>query len=371
MEVQPLSPETIQDTTLPPSSSDTIPAPHIDPTFSARTTDLISAPLGGRILSFSDEFFASASNLLSPHPPVRKPGVFVATGAWYDGWETRRHNPNPPDWVVVRLGPAAGKVVGVEIDTTHFSGNHAEEVEVWGTREVGEGADGVVMGEGYAGWKRVLGRRGCGSNRRQAWVVREGEKEIGEVTHVKLCMFPDGGIARFRLYGHAVPVWPADKNEEVELSAATMGGVVTGWSDQHFGKKDNLLLPGRGENMGDGWETKRSRGKGHTDWVVVRLGARGVVRRVVADTLHFRGNFPQGFRVEGLDIGDGEVEGEVKAEDERWVEIVGVQRCERDKEHVFEEGGLLRAEGRVFSHVKMIIIPDGGVKRFRVFGTRV
>ncbi len=264
---------------------------------------------------------------------------------------------------MIRLGPAAGVVKGVEVDTAFFSGNHAEGVEVWGTYETGEGADERVKEEGYKGWKEVLGRRGCGASRRQAWRVGGMQK----VTHVRLCMFPDGGIARVRLYGVAVPVWPEDEGAEVELSSALMGGRVVGFSDEHFGKAGNVLMPGRGVDMGDGWETKRSREVGHADWVVVRLGARGRVRRCLVDTMHFRGNFPQGVRVEGLDAGEEEVVG---GDDERWVEVVGVQGCEKDKEHVFADGLLKSVEGRAFTHMKMTIIPDGGVKRFRVFGVR-
>lgn len=255
----------------------------------------------------------------------------------------------------------------MEVDTAFFDGNQAEEVEVWGAYEPGEEGgevDGRVVGEGYRGWECVVGRRGCGAGRRQAWGVGGG----GVVTHVKLCMFPDGGIARFRLFGQAVPVWPVGLDEEVELSAAVMGGVVTRCSDQHFGRAGNLLLPGRGVDMGDGWETKRSRGRreGVGDWVIVRLGARGRVCRVVVDTLHFRGNFPQGVRVEGVDV----AEGEVGEDDERWVEVVGVKRCERDRELVFGREEMGRMAGMVCTHLKMVILPDGGVKRFRVFGTR-
>ena len=252
----------------------------------------------------------------------------------------------------------------MEVDTAFFNGNHAEHVEIWGTYETGEGADERVREAAYTGWRLVLGKRGCEASRRQAWTVDEGTREV---THVKLCMFPDGGIARFRLYGAAVPVWPEDESEEVELSSALMGGRVVGFSDEHFGKAGNVLMPGRGVDMGDGWETKRSRESGHSDWVVVKLGARGWVRRFMVDTMHFRGNFPQGVKVEALDAEGEEV---VRGDDERWAEVVGVQGCEKDTEHVFADGLVKGVGGRTFTHVKMTIVPDGGVKRFRVFGTR-
>lgn len=207
---------------------------------------------------------------------------------------------------------------------------------------------------------------------------QEAEEEEGRrsITHVRLHMFPDGGIARFRLYGRAVPVWPADRAEEVELSAAINGGVAVAVSDQHYGKGANLLLPGRGKDMGDGWETKRSREAGHVDWVIVKLGERGMIKRVVVDTMHFRGNFPRGVRVEALDVGDGMTTRSeiVGYGDERWVEILGTQACTKDKEHIYtvgEKGGLNDVVDKAFTHVKMTIEPDGGVKRLRIFGVRV
>ena len=252
----------------------------------------------------------------------------------------------------------------MEIDTAFFDGNHAPAVGVEGCfMPGGMEADQKVVERGFAGWEEVLEKVECGASRRQAWKV-EG---VGKAyTHVRLCMFPDGGIARFRLYGTAVPVWPEARAEVVELSAAVMGGVAVSCSDQHFGGKENLLLPGRGVDMGDGWETRRSREQGHVDWAIVRLGAMGVVERLVIDTAHFRGNFPQAVRVEGIDA-----EGETPAvDDARWVEVLGLQKLGPDHEHVYGKEGLRHVDEKAYTHMKMTIIPDGGVKRFRVFGRR-
>ena len=253
----------------------------------------------------------------------------------------------------------------MEIDTAYFTGNYAEGVSVQGCFETGEGVDEKVKHKGYGGWKEVLGRRECGPSQRHGWRV-DGAPEV---THVRLCMYPDGGIARFRLYGEAVPVWPESKEEEVELSAAVMGGVAVRCSDEHFGRKENLLMPGRGFNMGDGWETKRSREQGHPDGVIVRLGASGKVGRVVVDTRHFLGNFPQGVKVEGCDAGDAKVA--PGPDDGLWVEVLGVEKVGPDAVHEFAEGKLVNVDERAYTHIKMTMIPDGGVKRLRVFGTRV
>ncbi|KAL8818625.1 MAG: hypothetical protein Q9223_002784 [Gallowayella weberi] len=357
MEVQALSPEVIQDTSNAPTPSDVVPADLID--------HLISSSLDSSILAFSDEWFAPASNLTNPKPPIRRPGVFVPTGAWYDGWETRRHNPEPYDWVIIKLGVASGRVEGVEIDTAFFDGNHAEAVEIQGCFEVGERADTKVTGKDYGGWRQVLGHRECGPTQRQAWTV----KDKSEVTHVRLCMFPDGGIARFRLYGQVVPVFPMATDRGVELSSALLGGMVVSASEQHFGSnKSNLVLPGRGVDMGDGWETRRSRDPGHVDWAIVRLGARGTIKRIIVDTAFYRGNFPQAMRVDACDCGEGE--GAPGAEDPRWKEALGIQKLGPDQEHQYAGSMLNSVAGAAFTHIKLTIIPDGGVKRVRVFGTR-
>ena len=226
-----------------------------------------------------------------------------------------------------------------------------------------DAADKQVVKKDYDGWKKVLAHRGCGPSQRQAWKVEDGM----EVTHVRLCMFPDGGIARFRLYGEVVPVFPTAIEQEVELSATVMGGMVLSASEEHFGSsKSNLLLPGRGVDMGDGWETRRSRGKGHVDWAIVRLGGAGKIRRVIVDTAFYKGNFPRAVTVHAAECGE-EV---LKAEDPRWKEVVGLQDLGPDKEHEYAGPSLKNVEETTYTHVKLSIVPDGGVKRFRVFGTR-
>lgn len=320
--------------------------------------------MGGKILGFSDEWFAEASNLLTPTPPIRQPGKMVYTGAWYDGWETRRHNPEPFDWVVIRLGVASGTVEGVEVDTAFFSGNHAPFISVEGCFRPEDDADATVLswkGE-RGGWETILGLRECGPSQRFGWKL---DKPTGKpYTHVRLNMYPDGGIARFRLFGHAVPVFPEDKDAVFDLAAAQNGGVAVSCSDQHFGTKDNLILPGRGKDMGDGWETKRSREKGHVDWVIIRLGALGFIQKVVVDTAYFRGNYPQSVKVDAIEWKEGE--GEPPADAQAWEEVVERSKTGPDREHEFASN----VQSRPFSHVKLTMIPDGGVKRLRVFAKR-
>jgi allantoicase len=325
--------------------------------------DLVNSALGSRILSFSDEWFAAAENLYNPKAPIRKPGVFTYAGAWYDGWETRRHNSEPFDWVVFRLGVASGKVKGVEVDTAFFNGNQAPEVAVQGCF-ASDDKEEEIKSKDFAGWETILPKQECGPSQRHGWVLptgREGQDKA--YTHVRLQMFPDGGIARFRLFGTVVPVLPQDASAVFDLAATVNGGVAVRCSDQHFGQISNLLLPGRGVDMGDGWETKRSRGE-HVDWAIIKLGTSGIIDKLVVDTAHFRGNFPQKVQVFAAPAAE-KVPGH---EDGVWTEILAPQKTGPDAEHEYGAGILTGVEGRAYGYVKMVIIPDGGVKRIRVFG---
>ncbi|KAI5863382.1 hypothetical protein GGS23DRAFT_604966 [Durotheca rogersii] len=340
---------------LEPVLADPIASDAIDDTFRSGSIDLISAALGGKVLGFSDQWFADATNLLTPTPPIRQPGKMVYTGAWYDGWETRRHNPEPFDWVVIRLGVSSGTVEGVEIDTAFFSGNHAPLISVEGCFS-SDDSDVLSWKGGKGGWETILGPKECGPSKRFGWKLAHPTTK--QYTHVRLNMYPDGGIARFRLFGHAVPVFPEDTEAIFDLAAAQNGGVAVSCSDQHFGTKDNLILPGRGKDMGDGWETARSRSKGHVDWAIIRLGSPALVQSFVVDTAFFRGNFPQKARLDAIDWHAG---GDPGADAEGWVEVVEPSKCGPDQEHTFDSA----VKDKPFTHVKLTIIPDGGVKRLR------
>lgn len=359
-----------------------VPAALIDTAFSLSTV-LSTTVLGAQVLSFSDEYFASAANLLTAGPPIRKAGYFVHTGAWYDGWETRRHNPKEYDWVVIKLG-CVGTIDAVEVDTAYFNGNEAPYAALDGcclTSEQEEGSG--VEKEDFQGWSEILPPQKCGPSQRQAWKL-SGPATRKEFTHLRLKQYPDGGIARLRVYGQVVPPplpasAAAGERPVEDLASALNGGVAIECSDQHFGGKAYLLLPGRGKDMGDGWETARSRTKGHTDWVIVRLGLRGrSIEKVIVDTKDFRGNFPRAVKVEGwsTDVAKAALgtEADPKADAAGWVPLIqGEQPCKADLEHVFEGEQLVVSaapEGQVWTHAKMTIVPDGGVKRLRVFGKR-
>ncbi|KAF5701188.1 allantoicase [Fusarium globosum] len=334
----------------------------INKTFRSTCIDLISSGLGGQVLGYSDQWFCEASNLLNPRAPIAQPGKMVFTGAWYDGWETRRHNQEPFDYAIIKLGVASGTIEGVEIDTAFFNGNHAPAISVEGVFSQDD-AKVVSWGGDRGEWETILGIQECGASQRFAWKLKTPSQKA--YTHVRLNMYPDGGIARFRLYGHAVPVFPGDKDAIFDLAAAQNGGIAVSCSDEHFGTKDNLIIPGRGKDMGDGWETKRSRGKDHADFAIIKLGAPGYIENWVVDTAHFRGNYPQKVSIEGCEwTGHGDPVADATA----WRVFVPPSKTGPDQEHEFESEE--KEKKALVTHVKLIMIPDGGVKRLRAFGKR-
>lgn len=249
----------------------------------------------------------------------------------------------------------------MEVDTAFFNGNQAPEIAVEACFAHDKEEEGLKSAC-FKGWETILEKQKCEPSRRHGWLLPKLTQKA--YTHVRLQMFPDGGIARFRLYGSVVPVLPQDCNAVFDLAATINGGVAVKCSDQHFGTKDNLLLPGRGKDMGDGWETKRSRGE-HTDWVIIKLGLPGVIEKLVVDTAHFRGNFPQMVQVFAAPAAEQAPEHGADV----WTEILPPQKTGPDKEHEYCSN-MLKDVARAYGFVMLVIIPDGGVKRIRVFGRR-
>ncbi|KIK80872.1 hypothetical protein PAXRUDRAFT_214916 [Paxillus rubicundulus Ve08.2h10] len=317
------------------------------------TTELSSVALGGKVVKVSDEFFAAAYHLLLVEPAPSLKGQFGPNGALYSGWESRRHNP-AHDWCIIKLG-TTGTLVGFDIDTTHFNGNEAPAVSV----------EALLSSElderdlTSAQWTEILPRVALGPSSRHLFKIAE----TTPLNYVRLNMYPDGGIARFRVYGHVAPIQPADDTEAFDLAHVFAGGRVVFTSDQHFGVGSNLILPGRGKDMGDGWETKRSRQKSHKDWVIIKLGAPGKLEIAEIDTAHFKGNFPESCELHALSTASDVPESDSVA----WVPILSRVKLGPHRRHFFQ---LNAFPDDVFTHVKVTIYPDGGIKRVRIIGTR-
>lgn len=297
--------------------------------------DLASERFGAIVLAANDDFFAPKENLIKASVPRWIEGRYTDRGKWMDGWETRRRrDAGTHDWCVVRLG-ARGVVRGVDVETTHFKGNYPESSAL----DAGDGAT----------WKEVLPRVPLKGDSHNLFAI-DG---AAPATHVRLRIFPDGGVARLRVHGDVVADWTELRRRgEIDLAAAACGGFVVSCSDMFFGSRNNLIMPGDATHMGDGWETKRRRGPGH-DWSIVRLAAAGTIRRVEVDTRHFKGNAP------------GACDLEASVDATAWTPLVPRVPLTPHAVHVFEREVL--ATGDV-THVRLNIYPDGGVGRLRLYG---
>lgn len=330
--------------------------------------DLASERLGGRAIAASDEFYAGKENLLKAEKPVFIAGKFTARGKWMDGWESRRKRGPGHDWCIIALG-RAGTIAGVNVDTSHFNGNQPESCTVEGC-ELHRGSRAEIVPDADVGWTPVVART----------PLRPGSEHLIEaapeasgrrLTHVRLNLFPDGGVARLRVHGMVLPDWERLAGEgEADLAAAVNGGLVVAASDMHFGSRHNLIMPGRAENMGDGWETRRRRGLSweagvsEHDWAIVRLGHRGTINRIKVDTDHFKGNFPESCSIEACDLGR-DIGGTAPDDSAQWADVVGRTKLRADTRHFFEKEIVARGP---FTHVRLKIYPDGGVARLRVWG---
>lgn len=321
--------------------------------------DLAAERLGGHVLAANDEFFAPKENLLKASAPVWIADKYTEFGKWMDGWETRRRRTPGYDWCIVKLG-LPGFIHGVVVDTAFFTGNFPDhcEIEACTAREDSSLAQ---LEDPATKWSSLLPKSQLAGDSRNLFPLAPGER----ITHLRLKIYPDGGVARLRVHGEVAPDWQAltRAGGEIDLASVEHGGWVIVSSDMFYGSRNNLIQPGRSTGMHDGWETRRRRGPGH-DWCIVRLGTAGTVSRVEIDTSYFKGNFPDSCSLEVCNAPRDLVDPDALAA-LPWKEILPKEKLRADSLHVYEKE--LQESGEV-THAQFRIYPDGGVARLRIFG---
>lgn len=328
--------------------------------------DLAAEALGGRALFASDEFFAGKENLLKPGRGVFVDGKYTDRGKWMDGWESRRKRVAGHDHCIIELG-APGQVLGFDIDTNHFLGNHPPFASVEG---VWAEPDTPVAELERAAFRELLAQVPLRPGSQNLFAAERGEP----VTHVRLNIFPDGGVARFRVYGKVKPGRaqpPSDAETRmhadaglIDLAALRNGALALACSDAFFGPMNNLLLPGRAADMGGGWETRRKRAPGY-DWILIKLAERGRISVLELDTNHFKGNYPDRACVEVIDAPDLRITDLIASKG--FVQLLAETKLHAHQRQFFRSE--LAAHAPV-THLRLNIFPDGGVSRLRAWGTR-
>ncbi|HEX4702301.1 MAG TPA: allantoicase [Pseudonocardiaceae bacterium] len=310
--------------------------------------DLASRRFGGSVVAANDEFFAERENLIKPEPPQYRPHTFTNKGQEYDGWETRRRRrePGDHDWAIIRLG-IPGKVHTVIVDTAFFKGNHPPFCAIDGCS-----ADGYPPPTDLD-WAPLITRSTLAGDAANVFTV----DSVWRYTHLRLRIFPDGGVARLRVHGTPVPdpQWLADV--PFDLAAMANGGAAIRCSDGFFSPPNNMLQPGESRFMSDGWETARRRDNGH-DWAIIRLTAQAVPRVVEIDTTHYKGNAPDRVSVAGVDATHADLD-----DDSAWHPVLPVTDLQPDTAHRFRA-----TADRPVTHLRVDVFPDGGIGRFRAYG---
>ncbi len=319
-------------------------------------TDLAAEKLGGKVLLCSDDFFAEKENLIKPGRGIFIADKYTDRGKWMDGWESRRKRTPGHDWCIIQLA-TSGKIHNVDIDTNHFLGNHPPHASI--------DACSIFSGESIdfenITWKEILSKSPLKPGSQNFYGI--ADQDI--YTHLRLNIYPDGGVARLKVYGEVFKDWNSvNENGLIDLAAAVNGAKSILCNDMFFSHMDNLIMPGRGINMGDGWETKRNRKPNNRDWVIIRLAHKGVIEKILVDTCHFKGNYPDSCLIEGCNISNGE-ESKFDLADFTWTTILPQAKLSADKEHYFENEIVSK---NIFTHVRLSILPDGGVSRMRLWG---
>ncbi len=316
-------------------------------------TDLAAERLGGKVLYATDDFFAEKENLIAPTRGVFIADKYTDRGKWMDGWESRRKRVSGHDWAVIQLA-TSGKIKGFDIDTNFFLGNHPPHASIEAIYI--ENADGITDWDTLS-WKEILPKSHLDAGSQNFY-----ESNSDAIyTHLRLHIYPDGGVARLRVYGEVFKNWDTfDASQEIDLLAAINGGQAIACNDMFFSAMSNLIMPNRGANMGDGWETKRNRTPNNRDWVILKLAHKGTVDRIIVDTCHFKGNYPDSCSIEACVADNDDV-----VNNATWQTLLPQQKLSADFIHEFTKE--VNTLGAV-THIRLNIFPDGGVSRLRIFG---
>ncbi|MDJ0653970.1 MAG: allantoicase [Xanthomonadales bacterium] len=313
--------------------------------------NLAEPRLGAEVVYASDEFFAAKERLIDPAEPVFIPDRYDEHGKWMDGWESRRRRRGGHDHCVVRLGSAA-YVEALEIDTRHFTGNYPPQASV----------DVCCSDETLPAdrnWQPLVPRIDLEGDHRRALEL----KESGPWTHLRLNIFPDGGVARLRVFGRLHPPKPQG-DELIDMAAILNGGAALACNDQHYGRLANILAPGPGLNMGDGWETRRRREPGH-DWGVIRLARPAVLEEVLVDTAWFKGNYPDRVSLQAAAAPEAIEWSELGRQSAQWPLLLPEQTLAADCQQQYSSELL---DHEPVQLVRVNLFPDGGISRLRLMG---
>jgi allantoicase len=317
--------------------------------------DLAQPRLGSKVIFKTDDFFASANRIINPSPAVFKEGLFDKNGKWMDGWESRRKRTSGHDFLIIKLGKS-GSINKVDVDTSHFNGNQPSMISLEGCYSKSKNIKDLK-------WKTLIGKKKTKANSHH--MFKSSSKSI--FTHIKLNIFPDGGVARLRLYGSISKENNKFGNKTINLASLLNGASVIACNNEHFGKAENILAPGKAKNMGDGWETRRRRDKGF-DWLILNPINGKKIDKIEISTHHFKGNFPSHCSLQAAFVPNKKSSSSIIKSSVKWKFLLNKVNLSANKTHVFKN--ILMKNDKI-NFIKINIFPDGGISRFKIFGKSI
>ena len=316
--------------------------------------DLAQPRLGTKVIYKTDDFFASANRIISPTEPIFKVGVFDKHGKWMDGWESRRKRTGGHDFIIIKLGKP-GMIKKIDVDTSYFNGNQPAMISI-------EGVNSSSNKLNKLKWQPLLSKKKTKANNHHYFTINSNKV----FTHIKFNIFPDGGVARLRLYG-SIAKSRKIKNKKVNLASLLDGSSVIACNNEHFGKAENILAPGKAKDMGDGWETRRRRGKGF-DWLILNSLAGKEIDKIEISTHHFKGNFPSHCSLQATYLPNSKNFKQIVNSSINWKYLLKNAKLSANKVHIFKNNFMKKDK---INFIKINIFPDGGISRFRIYGKSI
>ena len=318
--------------------------------------NLASPKMGTKILAFSDDFFGEVTRMLNDKDPIFIEDKYDNHGKWMDGWESKRRRDGGNDWAIIKLG-SAGIISKIEIDTSYFTGNFPPFFSL-------EGIYSETEPDKDSNWTNLIDKTSLIGDCKNNFELNLKET----LNFIRLQIFPDGGVARIRLFGEVKYNWKQfNSGEIIELSSLKLGGSILAYNNAHYGDVSALLSDGRGKTMGDGWETRRRREPGN-DWIIIKLAQKGNIEKIEIDTAHFKGNYPDRASIQATSIDKNITTKDLIQNSDNWNIILDETKLSADNIHKYKINSNSKNEA---THIKLNIYPDGGVSRLRIFGTKL
>ena len=314
--------------------------------------DLAQPRLGSKVIFKTDDFFGSANRIIDPSSPIFKEGLFNKNGKWMDGWESRRKRTPGHDYLIIKLGKP-GSISKVNVDTSHFNGNQPSMISIDACNSKSNNIKSFK-------WKNLVSKKKTKANSHH--IFKTSSKSV--FTHIKLNIFPDGGVARLRLYGSISKENNNFGKKTINLASLLDGASVVACNNEHFGKAENILAPGKAKNMGDGWETRRRRDKGF-DWLILNSIDGEMIDKIEISTHHFKGNFPSHCSLQAAYIPTKKSSSSIVSSSNNWKTLMNKTTLKANNTHTFKN--TLMKKNKI-NFIKINIFPDGGISRFRIFG---